>query len=184
MNLRTVTAVAVCVGALAGCGGGSSTPSAKAIKNDVKPFVAPSTSSTSAPEPSTTTTTIVPANARALATKLGCTKAESSPSMPVSGFPSPREEVSCTVGGVDLDIAVFANHADLDKVYTEPGQTALCALFKGFGVTGPQYVVNGSDFSVSASSTPPGGNGLSVGTRAQADALSTALGLPVTTLCA
>jgi hypothetical protein len=169
----------------ASCSHSGGRPTVRAELARVKPFVSPKTVPTTRPTP-TTTTTLPPASrerdAIALAKRLGCARTTIGSQQKTSGFPSPTQSVSCTIRHVELSIDVYANHADLAKVTSPASLHVVCAMASVFGINGSQYVVIGDDFTVGAQTASSLGSGLQTGTLAQANALSAALGLPVTTI--
>ena len=182
--MRKLAALLAAV-ALGACSHSGGRPTANAELARVKKFVAPRAAPTTRPTP-TTPTTLPPASqeqdALALAKRLGCATTSIGSKQKISGFPTPTQEVSCTIGGAELNVEVFASHADLAKSLTPLSRGVICALDSVFGVTGSTYLVVGDNFSVAAQSSASLDSGPTSGTPAQAKALGVALDLPVTTI--
>jgi len=181
MRWGVVVLAALALGACSG--GGSHQPDAKHVLGQIKPFVAPASTPTTRPPATTTSTTIKPTDATAIAEALGCDTPEpvDNSGFEFAGLPNPVQEVSCSISHVDLDVTVYRNHSDLAKLHSFTGKLMLCTLLRAFQGSSTLYAVDGDDFQVSASSVASGST-YSVGTLAQARALSRALGLPVVTL--
>jgi hypothetical protein len=183
MRSRAV-AIAIALG-LAACSGGSSGSSltAKEAAQNGKRYIPPKTVATSA----TTTTTPVtlpqkPADAIALATRLGCDHPEadtSSTSIDISGLPKPTGSVSCTLSdGTDINVDTYTTDG-IKALKGSKLQGFICSLALGFGETGPFYTTVGADFTVDVNSDAPDND---PNYHARSQAIADALGVPLTTI--
>jgi hypothetical protein len=162
-----VTVAIIAAFALGACGGGGSSKAAAVPKHPATSYVAPKVTAPKGTDPVE------------LAAKLGCTDPTVTTIGAIPGFPVPVQHVDCTLAGGELTVNTFTP-ADVAWWRSPLNKAKYCQLLErvtGMPVT--FYAVNGPDFS--AHIEAPGGT--RTGSRAQADALGHALGLPVTTVC-
>jgi len=89
--------------------------------------------------------------------------------------------VSCILpGGIQADIQTFPR-ADV-KPIRAPSRRSGCKVLKGYGSTGPFYVVNGADFTASIPAPGSSKPKLNANYEAESRALSEALGIGLTTI--
>jgi hypothetical protein len=168
--------------ALAACsGGGSDKPvTAKDAAKNAKPYVPPKTSPT---EPSTTTTVPEkPADALALAARLGCVNPKpDDPSSNLDFGPKATGSTRCKLpDGTVIDVTTY-KPAGITALQSPVMVSAMCQIAKGFELTPPFYTVYGADFEVDVTTegdtleNPPD-------YKAKTQAIADALGLDVTTL--
>ena len=151
---------------LAACGSGShnSSPNAQQAPNGTRPGVS-----------STTNAAAQPTDAVALANSIGCKHPRKVRSTDgVDTGPRPLSRISCTLrDGATANIQTYTP-SDLRQLKALV-PTVGCSFAKTYGIT-ELYAVYGDDFAASVNYAA------AADTRAQAEALGKALGLPVTTV--
>jgi len=75
-------------------------------------------------------------DARAVATKLGCTTVSTNPLTPFGRLPTPTQSVGCIPIGIDILVDVWGSHADIARWEGPAGSMLLRSLASGFAPTG------------------------------------------------
>jgi hypothetical protein len=170
--------------ALAACSDGDDAITAKEAAANGKAYVPPKTVATDAPTTTTPTTLPQkPADALALAARLGCANPEASSSddsVNLPGFPKTTGSVSCTLpDGTDISVQTYTREG-IEAIKGPVIQGYVCTLVRGFGGNGPFYTTLGADFEVDVTANDLTNNDPNY--RAKSQAIADALGLPLTTI--
>lgn len=179
---KTITIAILLALGLAACSGGGSKPvTAKAAAKNAKPYVPPKTSPTP-PKATTSTTPAKPADAVALAARLGCENPKPEASETTLDFgPKATASVECPLpDGTTITVTTYAP-AGVKALKGPIMQSAICELATGFGATPPFFTVYGYDFNVDVIDDVEKPM-TTAEYRAKAQALADALDLPLTTI--